>query len=177
LPSDVQDGPIPIRDGVGEGAPSDRRPDGHRDSDVAENAAYGRRWAVRREDAEQRASGLIRQRGGSIVGLVHGGQVIPGIERPGKTGRTVSFSDPPRYLAGMDPSLSRDQLLGRTLGSVYARRHVLGLDSGRRRWTAAEDRVVLRRPPRAAKAILPHRTLRAIYDRRDLLRAQLVGAR
>jgi hypothetical protein len=75
------------------------------------------------------------------------------------------------------PPAAAAQALGRTLSSVYARRHVLGLDSGRRRWTAAEDRVVLGRPPRAAWAVLPHRTLRAIYDRRDLLKTQLVGAR
>jgi hypothetical protein len=67
--------------------------------------------------------------------------------------------------------------LGRTLSSVYARQHVFELDSGARRWTPAEDWVVLGRPPRAAHAVLPHRTLRAIYNRRNLLRAQHTGAK
>jgi hypothetical protein len=98
-----------------------RRPNGHRDSDIAENTAYGRRWAVQREDAEQRASGLIRQRGGSNVGLVHGGQVIPRIGGPVNAGRTHSFSDPPRYLALMDrliPDQARKikEAVGPTLG-------------------------------------------------------------
>lgn len=70
------------------------------------------------------------------------------------------------------PPAAAARAVGRTVSAVYSRRHALGLDAGGRRWTTAEDRLVLARPARAAHAVLPHRTLRAIYCRRDVLRAR-----
>jgi hypothetical protein len=60
---------------------------------------------------------------------------------------------------------------GRTISAVINRRHKLGLSHGHacRRWTAAEDRIVLAFKPREARKRLRGRSMRAIYSRRLIL--------
>ncbi|HKA06857.1 MAG TPA: HTH domain-containing protein [Gemmataceae bacterium] len=75
------------------------------------------------------------------------------------------------------PPQAAARAIGRPLKAIYARRLTIGLigPRGGRKWTAAEDRVVLRfRPPEALKR-LPHLTIALILRRRRVLLRRAPG--